>query len=1193
MKKLFLFLFLGLFLVSFTSAILDATIENAELKEDLKLSVSESASKYPSLEIKSFFGLGETKAQLVLTEHDETCGDTCLSEFTIVTFEESSLIDDIRFYTLSEDGVNFATPKEQPIRNYEIYYWGEKSNYEIQCTNGEYNIENGSYNQNCENVEIEKSFDWIPLNLGQELTAGTYQIRLMGEKRPNRAVDWIIETQGRIINEWAVWGSGGNRICYQESTNTTNQVGTDAQDCGLVYNGTYASTGTISSLSSAFDGSYSTSAVLSGGAIFYVNYTKPATALNSSKWRVKAGGAGTDTNYSLVNSCWSAYSNKIVLRYTDIASNNIQCFNTTTWVTLGSVASSSLFTEEGMNWNVTTNANINLTYPLNGQTTYNTSTQFNATINISNGANLINASLCTNVTGSWLCDNTSTFASSSINKNFSDGNNYLFASGNGNLPGADWSSLSVNSNDGFGANNNSYEISPAGTYWMVSRAHQLHTVYLNRTINASEETRTLNLTYICRNDGGTLTVINCWVSFYNSSGLIGAEINIPDASTTSSFSTTIPRYATKIAFRIDNTGSGSFGSSFQFYNMTSNITATNFQNVSFYKVISPGTYTWNVQACDSDNTCGFASSNYTFTVDSTAPTITILGGNGSQNFGSLVTNYSITYFVNDTNLASCWIAYNGTNRTDACVNAVPKYYNFSLQQGIYNLTIFANDTLGNVRSLPINWSFKILQTNVSYNPTSIEGNSENYGLNLTLSSGYDLTNASFFYNGTYVSTNSLISSGNFRYSNVTDFTVPEVDNGTNFTFYWTLTLNDSTAVNTSMFAQLVTPVKLDNCSSYTFRILNINLYDERTRNPMNGTIEVIYQVLNVPTYELVHNLTGIFENVSSVNVCSEINLSGQNFAYSTQFKYYQSAYVSELYNIQRATFVGEQNVSLFDLEEAESTSFLIKYQNDDLIKVADAVVQLQRKYIPQDVYEVVEAPLTSSEGTAVVHIDLDANIYRATIVKNGEVLDVFDNLAFNCENPLAGQCEQNLYGLLDPQNEVSVDTLNDFASEITEVGNNTLQIDFTIPSSTPASVNIVMVQKDIFGNTTTCNTTVYSSAGSVQCGFNESLTQSYIDLIITKNSVPMSITSYVVEEDLGDLFGGNNFFIIIIFALSLIGMAITSPEFIVINGIVTLIIAGGLGLANGLNLVMGLGGLAWIIVAGIIIIVKLAKQEDR
>jgi len=74
---------------------------------------------------------------------------------------------------------------------------------------------------------------------------------------------------------------------------------------------------------------------------------------------------------------------------------------------------------------------------------------------------------------------------------------------------------------------------------------------------------------------------------------------------------------------------------------------------------------------------------------------------------------------------------------------------------------------------------------------------------------------------------------------------------------------------------------------------------------------------------------------------------------------------------------------------------------------------------------------------------------------------------------------------------------------------------------------------------------------------------------------------------------GNNYIFIFIILLSMVGMALTSPEWMIINGIVTMVIAGGLWLANGLDFVTGLGAIMWLVISAIILIAKISKQEDR
>lgn len=102
-----------------------------------------------------------------------------------------------------------------------------------------------------------------------------------------------------------------------------------------------------------------------------------------------------------------------------------------------------------------------------------------------------------------------------------------------------------------------------------------------------------------------------------------------------------------------------------------------------------------------------------------------------------------------------------------------------------------------------------------------------------------------------------------------------------------------------------------------------------------------------------------------------------------------------------------------------------------------------------------------------------------------------------------------------------------------------------------------------------------------------------MELKIYKNNDLLAQKGYVVTEDLTDTFGKNNFFIVLIMVLSLVGMAITSQEWIIVISIIGLLLSGGLWLLNGMDLVTGLGALIWVIIAGVILIIKISKQDDQ
>lgn len=70
---------------------------------------------------------------------------------------------------------------------------------------------------------------------------------------------------------------------------------------------------------------------------FYINYTKPSTAMSDALWQVKYGGNAAPliiTNLTIPSSCWNTYSDKLSLRIyasTSPWSVSAQCKNSTGW----------------------------------------------------------------------------------------------------------------------------------------------------------------------------------------------------------------------------------------------------------------------------------------------------------------------------------------------------------------------------------------------------------------------------------------------------------------------------------------------------------------------------------------------------------------------------------------------------------------------------------------------------------------------------------------------------------------------------------------------------------------------------------------------------------------------------------------------------------------------------------------------
>ncbi|TKJ17709.1 hypothetical protein CEE44_04215 [Candidatus Woesearchaeota archaeon B3_Woes] len=240
---------------------------------------------------------------------------------------------------------------------------------------------------------------------------------------------------------------------------------------------------------------------------------------------------------------------------------------------------------------------------------------------------------------------------------------------------------------------------------------------------------------------------------------------------------------------------------------TANTTNTSGINTNylFTQNFTEGIYIWNCYACDNYNSCSFATSNRTFTIDTTFPYFNPLPTNQeinySQQFGydiNATDNNAFTYSVNDT--------------TNFAINQSGYITNNTLLDVItYSLNITINDTAGNENSTIISITVKLNKTsNITANTsTDIDLSQADSNITLFLSNNVTTTitvskkapNAS----GTTSSLSSLkginitvnsATSGNLTwalikiYYNSTEITSANIDESTLKIYYYNSTAGD-------------------------------------------------------------------------------------------------------------------------------------------------------------------------------------------------------------------------------------------------------------------------------------------------------------------------------------------------------------------------------------------------------------------
>jgi len=163
---------------------------------------------------------------------------------------------------------------------------------------------------------------------------------------------------------------------------------------------------------------------------------------------------------------------------------------------------------------------------------------------------------------------------------------------------------------------------------------------------------------------------------------------------------------------------------FEPVNFTTGLSGTSNESTWNHNLGGEGNYLWNVQSCDSDGDCGFASTNRTVSVDSTSPIVDITYPTTLINFHEGGNNISLNWTVSDANLDSCWYEYQGINTTVTCLDL-----NVSIELSDYNnrtINFWVNDSLNNFANDSSTWIYNLWEDSQTYDASVTEGSTGNF-----------------------------------------------------------------------------------------------------------------------------------------------------------------------------------------------------------------------------------------------------------------------------------------------------------------------------------------------------------------------------------------------------------------------------------------------------------------------------------
>lgn len=402
---------------------------------------------------------------------------------------------------------------------------------------------------------------------------------------------------------------------------------------------------------------------------------------------------------------------------------------------------------------------------------------------------------------------------------------------------------------------------------------------------------------------------------------------------------------------------------------------------------------WNMQFCDDSDSCYFASSNKTFTIDSIAPSITLNYPTSIIDYGAVGKKLEIDYTVTDDNLAFCWYNYDGINSTPvSCTSGVNNTDNITLTES-KNITIYANDTVGNFATQSFNWDYMFFEEGTQFDAIVYETEIRKFEVNITTGLNILTSTGVLNYNGAEYSVVGSCLGGKCIFETTID--IPLVASGTyeERDVYWRLNLFNGTSIfnlNTTTQLQNVSRIFLEECGgSYTVQTLNFTAYREDNLTRINpfyfaGTFEFWLGSGGIKRERSI-----LKTSTENVRLC--ISPSTRTFFSDAHIDYdYNDAdisYTRRNYFLANSTLSNvSQSIDLLLLEAGDTTSFIIKVQDQKLSPIEGAYVYIQRFYPSDGQFRTVQVVRTDSGGESIAFYKTEDVDYKHIIVKDGVVI---------------------------------------------------------------------------------------------------------------------------------------------------------------------------------------------------------------
>lgn len=650
---------------------------------------------------------------------------------------------------------------------------------------------------------------------------------------------------------------------------------------------------------------------------------------------------------------------------------------------------------------------------------------------------------------------------------------------------------------------------------------------------------------------------------------------------------------------------------FDLYNSTfDNINSAFFSNSNrFVNFTLPyeDTFLYNVTTATTTNQINTTQTR-TIVLDSSAPTLTIHQPSGIRNGTTIPYNITFNFTAIDGLLQACSFTsdFNSTETIVLCNSSqeVSIIVPIHTSQITHNITLFANDSLGNVINVTTDFWPVFVEHNQDFTASTTEGNTETFRINITLAPNKVLSRTDLVYNNT-VRGGTFVNIAEDNYTLTKTITTPIFSTSQNVSFFWNITTSDENKSRSSSQIQEVSAISLFDCNTGGILMLNYTIRDEETQaivlngsgsNFVEAEVEInIFKKGLRDESDVVASFSKFYVNITQPQVCitSEL-LNNSEFEMDVLIRYEANGKVSEFNNIQNFTLNSNtipKDINLFDLASADSTNFLITFKDQDFLLASDVLVDITRKYISEGVFKSVEVPKTDTNGQTVAHLVEADVIYTLIFKKHGTILATFTNVIAVCRDPTIGDCKLNLNAFQEGVAPTDWETFGNLdTSFVFDEDARTITLTFSTLDGTSATVQLNGTQFSRLGNNSICSTSLTSSSGTLVCNIPASFGNVTVYSQVYNNGVLIQSGSFTIAQLTSEIFGGAGLFFVLILVLTIPFMFIESKEGVIIGSLVGLITASLFNVYEGGSL-FGVGStLIYLIIVAVIFIWRLSKK---